>query len=43
MNKRLLAIIALTVIILCTFSACREPNNSGNGGAVVPGVVAQFK
>lgn len=43
MNKRLLAIIALTVIILCTFSACREPNNSGNGGAVVPGVVAEVK
>ena len=43
MHKKLLAIITLTLIILCTFSACREPNNSGNGGAVMPGAVARFK
>lgn len=43
MNKKLLAILALTIIILCTFSACREPNNSGNGNPVVPGSVTTLK
>lgn len=43
MNKKILAIVALTLIILSVLSACSKPDNSANGNPVVPGAVTSFE
>ncbi len=43
MTKRIVAIILLTIFILSAFSSCRKPDNSANGGALIPGTVTLVK